>query len=61
MANPMGGAMPRELTTEECEALIPQVASALGLGESLHYREQTIELSPPWERIWSSFSPIYSH
>jgi len=36
---------------EECEALIPRVASTLGLRETLHYRGQTIELSPPWERI----------
>ena len=36
---------------EECEALIPHVASALGLGETLHYRGQRIKLSPPWERI----------
>ena len=35
----------------ECEALILHVASALGLGALLHYREQTIELAPPWERI----------
>jgi lysyl-tRNA synthetase class 2 len=36
---------------EECEALIPRVASTLGLREMLRFRGQTIELSPPWERI----------
>ena len=36
---------------EECEALIPSVASTLGLREILHYRGQTIELFAPWERI----------
>jgi lysyl-tRNA synthetase class 2 len=36
---------------EECEALIPHVASTLGLRERLHYRGQTIELASPWERI----------
>jgi lysyl-tRNA synthetase class 2 len=36
---------------EECEALIQRVASTLGLSETLRYHGQTIELSPPWERI----------
>jgi len=36
---------------EECEALIQRVASTLGLKETLRYRDQTIDLSRPWERL----------
>jgi lysyl-tRNA synthetase class 2 len=36
---------------EDCEALIQYVASTLSLSETLRYHGQTIELSPPWERI----------
>jgi lysyl-tRNA synthetase class 2 len=36
---------------EECEALIPYVATAVGLGERITYRGQAIDFSRPWERI----------
>ena len=36
---------------EECEAFIQSVASTLGLGDKLHFRGQTIDLTRPWERI----------
>jgi elongation factor P--(R)-beta-lysine ligase len=36
---------------EECEAFIQAVASTLGLGDKLHFRGQTIDLTRPWERI----------
>ena len=36
---------------EECEAFIQRVASTLGLGDKLHFRGQTIDLTRPWERI----------
>jgi len=36
---------------EECEAFILSVASTLGLGDKLHFRGQTIDLTRPWERI----------
>ena len=36
---------------EECEALIQSVASTVDLGNKLHFRGQTIDLTRPWERI----------
>ena len=36
---------------EECEELIQTVASAIGLGEKMIYRDQEIDLTKPWERI----------
>ncbi len=36
---------------EECQKLIQTVASAIGLGEKIIYREHEIDLAKPWERI----------
>lgn len=36
---------------QECEALIPAVAQALGRGETMVYQGLTIALAPPWERL----------
>ena len=36
---------------EECEELIQTVASAIGLGGKMIYRDQEINLTKPWERI----------
>jgi elongation factor P--(R)-beta-lysine ligase len=36
---------------KECEALLPHVASALGLRQTLPFREFEIDLTPPWDRL----------
>jgi len=36
---------------EECEDLILAVASGIGLGQKIIYRDQEIDLTRPWERI----------
>lgn len=36
---------------QECEALLPAVAQALGMGETIAYQGLTIALTPPWERL----------
>jgi lysyl-tRNA synthetase class 2 len=36
---------------EECEAMIPSVASSTGPGETVSFRGHTLHLSSPWERI----------
>jgi lysyl-tRNA synthetase class 2 len=36
---------------EDCEMLIPALASALVLGHPLTFQNQEIDLTPPWERI----------
>jgi lysyl-tRNA synthetase class 2 len=36
---------------EECQKLIQTVASAIGLGGKIIYREHEIDLAKPWERI----------
>jgi lysyl-tRNA synthetase class 2 len=36
---------------EECETLIQTVASVIGLGKKINYRNKEINLSQPWERI----------
>jgi len=36
---------------EECQKLIQTIASAIGLGEKIIYREHEIDLAKPWERI----------
>jgi lysyl-tRNA synthetase class 2 len=36
---------------DECEELIQRVASAIGLGNKIVYRNQKIDLAKPWERI----------
>jgi lysyl-tRNA synthetase class 2 len=36
---------------EECATLIQTVASKVGLGEKIIFRDQVIDLSSPWERI----------
>jgi len=40
----------RELM-DECEILVPFVARALGIGETLSYRGKSIRLAPPWRRL----------
>jgi lysyl-tRNA synthetase class 2 len=36
---------------EDCEELIPTVAIAIGLGQSVIYHQREIDLSRPWEKI----------
>jgi len=36
---------------EECEELIRFMAQAIGMGQTIHFRECEIDLSSPWERI----------
>lgn len=36
---------------EECEELVNTIASAVGLGEKIIYRNQEIDLAKPWEKI----------
>jgi lysyl-tRNA synthetase class 2 len=36
---------------EECEALIPTLAAAIGLGKKILFRGQEIDLTESWERI----------
>jgi len=36
---------------KECEELIQALASAIGLGEKMIYRDQEIDLASPWEKI----------
>jgi elongation factor P--(R)-beta-lysine ligase len=36
---------------EECEAMIRNVVSSIGLGERVSFRGRTLDLSAPWERI----------
>ena len=36
---------------EECENLIQAIASGIGLGKKMIYRDQEIDLAKPWERI----------
>jgi len=36
---------------EECTSLIQTVANKVGLGEKVIFRDQTIDLASPWERI----------
>lgn len=36
---------------EECEGMIQSVALASGLGHSLHFQGNDIDLTPPWERV----------
>jgi lysyl-tRNA synthetase class 2 len=36
---------------EECEELVNTIASAVGLGEKIIYREHEIDLAKPWEKI----------
>jgi lysyl-tRNA synthetase class 2 len=36
---------------EDCEVLIRTVASAIGLGKKILFRDQEIDLASPWERI----------
>jgi lysyl-tRNA synthetase class 2 len=48
---------------DECEELIQKVASAIGLGNRIVYRNQKIDLTKPWERIsvkeaFRHYSPI---
>jgi len=39
------------LLMQDCEGLIQEVASLIGLGEKIIYRGDEIDLSKPWERI----------
>jgi lysyl-tRNA synthetase class 2 len=36
---------------EECEELIQTIASSIGLGERMIFRDQEIDLTKPWRRI----------
>lgn len=39
------------LLMEECEAMVTSVASDLGCGEVIHYRDKEIALQRPWEML----------